>query len=240
MTDTPLHSRTPEFRGLNIVVSGGTGALGRHILKSLLAEGASLFVPVFGEPPDDFQAEEEGLTLFPNIDLSAEAQVCSFYSELPPLSASIHIAGGFSMGSIEEVSVEEFEFQWRLNVLSVFLCCREAVRNMRASKTRGRLVQVGARPALEPSANLSAYSSAKAGVLALSRSLAAELGPEGIFSNAIIPGIIDTPANRAAMPDADVSEWTQPSDIARVVCQLASPDNRSVNGAQIPVYGGNL
>ncbi len=120
------------------------------------------------------------------------------------------------------------------NLRPTFLCCRAVVPPM-LSRRSGRIVCTAARAALQPPANVSAYAAAKAGVVALVQTLARELEGTGVTANAIAPGVIDTAANRAAMPDADPAAWTAPADIARVLLFLASPESAAVNGAVIPV-----
>jgi NAD(P)-dependent dehydrogenase (short-subunit alcohol dehydrogenase family) len=124
-----------------------------------------------------------------------------------------------------------------MNLVSCHLCCRAALRAM--GERGGRIVNVGARPALEPrtGAGKVAYVASKAGVIALTQALAEELAPTGTLVNAVVPSIIDTPANRAAMPDADHGKWPSPADIAATIVFLASPANRVTSGAIVPVYG---
>jgi NAD(P)-dependent dehydrogenase (short-subunit alcohol dehydrogenase family) len=147
----------------------------------------------------------------------------------------VHVAGGFSMAPLTETSLDDFTAQWRINTVTAFLACREAVRRMRAGKAGGRIVNVAARAAVEHPGGKPAYVSAKAALVGLTRSLAAEVAAEGIFANAVLPDTIDTPANRTAMPGADYSRWTPPEAIASAVLWLASPGNATVTGALLPV-----
>lgn len=228
------------------MVTGGTGALGSAVTEALLEAGAIVHIPVFeAATPDHFGfAAHERVRLRHGVDLRDEAQVVDFYASLdaPPLWASIHLAGGFAMAPIVDTSLAELERMWRMNLVSCFLCCREAVRMIRSTRDReaddgGRLVNVAARPALMPTAGMIAYATSKAGVAALTLALAEELAAEGIWVNAIAPSIIDTPANRAAMPSADHSRWPSTAALAAEIVALASPDNRCVRGAVVPVYG---
>src|SRR5439155_11759055 len=123
-----------------------------------------------------------------------------FYAALPALWASVHLVGGFAMAPVASTSLADFEKQWRLNVVTCFLGCREAVKAIRRGKDGGRIVNVAARPALVPTGGMIAYATAKAGVAAVTQALAAEVVAEAILVNAIVPSIIDTPANRGAMP----------------------------------------
>ena len=122
-----------------------------------------------------------------------------------------------------------------MNARTCFLATREAARALRGRG--GRIVNVAARPALVPTAGLVAYAASKAAVVAITQGAAAELSAEGIFVNAIVPSIIDTPANRAAMPDADFARWPKPTELAAAIAYLASPANALTSGALVPVYG---
>jgi NAD(P)-dependent dehydrogenase (short-subunit alcohol dehydrogenase family) len=128
-----------------------------------------------------------------------------------------------------------------MNAVTAFLCCREAVRRfrLRPGGGGGRIVNVAARTALQPAAQKSAYSLAKGAVASLTANLAEELKGEGILVNAVVPGTIDTPANRASMPDLDESRMVKPADIASAIIWLASPENRIASGAIVPVYGNS-
>ena len=182
------------------------------------------------------------------MDLADEGAVRRFYQALPPLWASIHLAGGFAMAPIGEMSAADFTAQFRMNALSCFLCSAAAVAAFRARKepgpggiSGGRIVNVAARPALEPrlGAGMIAYTASKSAVAALTQALAQETTDEQIWVNAVAPSVLDTPANRTAMPDADYRRWVSPADLAEIVTFLASPSNRVTRGAVIPVYGGS-
>jgi NAD(P)-dependent dehydrogenase (short-subunit alcohol dehydrogenase family) len=129
----------------------------------------------------------------------------------------------------------------RLNAGTCFLCCREAVKAMRAAgrpaEDGGRIVNVIARPAIEPTGGMLAYSTSKAAVASLTQCLAKEVVDDGILVNAVAPSIMDTPANRAAMPDADFDAWPKVEEVARTMVWLASPANALTTGTLVPVYG---
>jgi NAD(P)-dependent dehydrogenase (short-subunit alcohol dehydrogenase family) len=175
--------------------------------------------------------------LHEGLDLGAEADVAKLYGATSALYASVHVAGGFAMGPIADTDVGVWNHLMRMNATTCFLCCREAVRTM--SGRDGRIVNVSARPALVPTAEMSAYAASKAAVAALTQSLSEELAESSIWVNAIVPSIIDTEANRAAMPDADHGAWPTPEQIAETIVFLASPDNAVTRGALIPVYGNS-
>ena len=225
-----------DFAGSHVVVSGGTGALGRAVVGALRAAGSVCHVPnLMAAELDHFPyISDPGVHIARGVDLEDEAAVRRFYQSLPPLWASIHLAGGFA--------------QFRMNALSCFLCSAAAVAAFRSRKEPGpagmpggRIVNVAARPALEPrlGAGMIAYTASKSAVAALTQALAQETTDEQIWVNAVAPSVLDTPANRAAMPDADYRRWVSPVDLAEIVTFLASPANRVTRGAVIPVYGGS-
>src|SRR5204862_995997 len=179
-------------------------------------------------------AAEAGVHIVRDVDVADEAAVKRFYNALPPLWASIHLAGGFAMAPIAETSASDFTAQFHMNALSCFLCSAAAVAAFRARKASGggapggRIINVSARPALEPrlGAGMIAYAASKSAVAALTQALAQETTDEEIWINAVAPSVLDTPANRAAMPDADPRRWVAPADLAEIIVFLASPANR--------------
>jgi NAD(P)-dependent dehydrogenase (short-subunit alcohol dehydrogenase family) len=237
--------------GRHIIITGGTGALGSAVVSWMLDRGGICHVPCI---------REEELTRFPftkhdrvkitlGVELTDEPSVERFFAGVgPKLWAGIHIAGGFAYGAVESVKKQDFVFQMQSNALTCFLCCREAVKVMggRASggagggvDRGGRIVNVAARPALEPrtGANMVPYTAAKAAVAALTQALAEEVVARGILVNAVVPSIMDTPANRAAMPEADHAKWAKVEDVAATIGFLASPENTCTRGGLVPVYG---
>lgn len=226
-----------DFGGREAVVTGGTGALGAAVVGRLVSVGASVHVPVYAaEELEGFAyRDHDAVTLVEGLDLAVEDDVATLYRGVPSLFASIHIAGGFDMGPIASTNLATWDHLMRLNATTCFLCCREAVRTM--SEREGRIVNVAAKPALVPTGQMTAYSASKAAVAALTLSLAEELSGSSIWVNAIVPSIIDTPDNRAAMPDASFEAWPKPAEIAETVAFLSSPQNAVTRGALVPVYG---
>jgi len=226
-----------DFSGREAIVTGGTGALGSAVVGRLIAAGATVHVPVFAANElDEFaHRADAAVRLHEGLDLSVEADVARLFAETSSLYASIHIAGGFAMGPIGSTGLDVWNHMMRMNATTCFLCCREAVKAM--SGSGGRIVNVAARPVLVPTGQMTAYSASKAAVAALTLSLAEELSASSIWVNAIVPSIIDTKANRAAMPDEDHSAWPKPDQIAETVAFLASPQNSVTRGALVPVYG---
>ena len=225
---------TPDFAGKHVVVTGGTGALGRAVVEAFLGAGAICYVPHRGVTPAEMPRSER-LRLVGAVELADEAHVMRFYAELPELWASVNAAGGFAAAPATETALAALRLQLDQNLVSAFLCSREAVR--RFGRGPGRIVNVASRAALAPSGGSLAYTIAKAGVVALTRALADEVKASGILVNAVVPTIIDTPANRKAMPSPPdvVARWSKPEDVAAAILWLASPDNRVTTGASVPV-----
>ncbi len=224
---------------MHIAVSGATGALGSGLVDVLLERGATLHLPIVeAELPKHLPWRDNPRAhAHPKVSLDDERQVSAFYASLPELWASIHLVGGFAMGPVASISLADFETMWRLNTVTCFLACREAVKVMRKTKRGGRIVNVAARPVQQPTPGMLAYVTAKAGVAALTQALAAEVLAEDILVNAVLPSTIDTPANRLAMPGADHASWPKPAQIAQTIAFLASPDNTLTTGTLVPVYG---
>ena len=225
---------------MHIAVTGGTGALGAGVVDVLLARGATIHLPMMETelPRHLTWCKHERVHAMPKVSLDDEAQVGAFYASLPELWASVHLVGGFAMAPIADTSLADFEKQWRLNTVTCFLTCREAVKAIRRSGGKGgRIVNVAARPVLMPAAGMIAYVASKAGVASITQALAAELLAENILVNAILPSTIDTPANRASMPTADHTRWTSPAQIAQTIAFLSSTENALTTGTLVPVYG---
>lgn len=228
-----------ELEGRHIVVTGGSGALGGAVLEALLARGASCHVPCHEpEVPAYFAlASHERVSATAAIDLASEEATKEYFRSLPSVWGSIHLAGGFAMAKLTDTTLAELEHMMELNFVTAFLCCREAVRSMRRGGAGGRIVNVAARPVVRPQGGMSAYSCSKAAVAALTQSLGDELAGESILVNAVLPSIIDTLANRRAMPGADHAAWPKPAEIAETIAFLVAPGNTLTAGALVPVFG---
>lgn len=228
-----------DFERRHVVVTGGSGALGTEVVTRLLERGAHVHVPVaVPRELDRFPyRDHERVSVRLGLDFTVEDTVAKYYADLPSLWASIHVAGGFRAAAFTDTKLEDFLFLMNLNAVTCFLSMREAVRKMRAGGGGGRIVNVTAKPALVPTAGLVAYGASKAVVASMTTSLAEEVAPDGIWVNAIAPSIIDTPANRASMPNADFAKWPKAADLAATIVHLASPGNTVARGAVVPVYG---
>ncbi len=226
-----------DFAGRHVVVTGGTGALGCAVVGGLLGAGATCTVPyvIEAEAQRFPYARQAEIKLIKVADLGDERDVAKVYDGIAPW-ASIHVAGGFAMGKVADTDKAALMAQLDTNLISCFLCCRAAVNAMRGG---GRIVNVAARPALEwrNGAGMAAYTVAKTGVAALTVALAEEVAKEGILINAVAPSIMDTAANRAAMPKADFRAWPKVEEVATTILFLASSHNKVTRGAVVPVYG---
>ena len=231
--------------GQHVVITGGAGALGATVVQAFIQEGAYCHVPVRGAHAasgSDATMNGGGVRYVAGVDLTNESAVTAFYAGLPnDLWASVHLAGGFAMGGITETSLGDLRSQIDVNVITTFLCCREAVRRFRLRPRGGggRIVNVASRAALQPGGHRAAYSLSKAAVVSLTTSLAEELKRENILVNAVAPGVIDTAMNRAAMPEVEAAGMVTPAMIAAVIVWLASPANTIASGAVIPVCGNS-
>jgi NAD(P)-dependent dehydrogenase (short-subunit alcohol dehydrogenase family) len=225
-----------DFSGKHVVVTGGTGALGNAVVGALSAAGAQSTVAYVHDAEAERFMLRDRAKLIKVSNLADEADVARLFAGLTPW-ASIHIAGGFAMGSLAKTDKSALMAQLDTNLVSCFLCCRAAVNAMQANG--GRIVNVAARPALEwrAGAGMAAYSVAKTGVAALTAALAEEVAKDGILVNAVAPSIMDTPANRQAMPKADFEAWPKVEEVAATIVFLASPENKVTRGAIVPVYG---
>jgi NAD(P)-dependent dehydrogenase (short-subunit alcohol dehydrogenase family) len=227
------------MEGRHVVVTGGSGALGGAVAARFAAAGAICHLPLRRMP--DQPAFESGPNIVPveGIDLSRQEDVDRFYDGVPELWASVHAAGGFAMAPLVDTSLDDFRRMMEINSVTAFACCRAAVRRMRADGVEGRIVNVAARPGLDPrrGARAAAYTASKAAIVALTVALAEELKDDRILVNAIAPSTLDTPANRAQMPNADTSKWVTLKAAVETIFHLGSPANVASSGAVMPLYG---
>jgi len=212
------------------LVAGGTGALGGAVVEELAASGWSVTVV------DRQRHEAAGIELVEADLLDAEA-ARGAVEGVENLRAVVNLVGGFSMGpKVEGAELADFERMLRLNLVPAFNLAHAAMPRL-AAAGGGAFVCVSARAALQPFPGATGYITAKAGVLALVRALDTEYRDAGVRCNAVLPSVIDTPANRESMPKADRSKWVPPEQIARVIRFLCSEDSAPTSGAALPVYG---
>ncbi len=228
-----------DFRDRHVVITGGAGALGTAVVEALIGAGAICHVPCFDEADAQrFRLRgHKQVILSVTGNLADENNIGRLYGGIAPLWASIHLAGGFAAGPLAKASVESLLQQINMNFISCLLCCRGAVNSMGGNG--GRIVNVAARAGLEwrSGAGMAAYAASKAAVAALTVALAEEVAKDGILVNAVAPSIMDTPANRNAMPKADYALWPKVEEVAATILFLASPENRVTRGGVVSVYG---
>jgi NAD(P)-dependent dehydrogenase (short-subunit alcohol dehydrogenase family) len=230
-----------DYRDRHVIVTGGTGALGSAVVAALVEAGAVCHVPylVAAEAEHFPLRDHPKVKLVAGIDLTDEAAVARLYDGVPSLWASIHLVGGFAMSAVAKTTKAELMKQIDLNLVTAFLSCAAAVNAMTRTGAGGRIVNVAARPAVEwrTGSGMAAYTASKAGVAALTAALAEEVVKSGILVNAVAPSIMDTPANRAAIPHADYAAWPKVEEVAATILFLASPENKVTRGGVVPVYG---
>jgi len=225
-----------------VIVTGAFGALGTAVARAFAARGAHLaLLDVAPQPParirEEFGAEP---LLFGGVDLSdmeATRRVMAVVSmHFGGIDVLVNVAGGFRWQTLEGGDVETWDDLYTMNLRTAVVCCKAALPSL-IERGRGRILNIGAGAAVKAGAGMGAYTASKAGVQRLTESLSEELKDRGITVNAILPGTIDTPRNRADMPDADFSRWVAPSAIAEVIVFLASDAASAVTGAAIPIFG---
>ena len=225
----------------SVLITGGTGGLGSAVVRTFLDDGWRVVVPWVVEAELERIDEHERLVLI-QADLFDAESVETVVSAAvgprdAPLTAVVHLVGGFSApGRVHEAPFEDFKRQLALNLEPLYLVVSAAIPHL-ISSGGGSIVCVSARPALEPFSGAAGYITAKAGVLAFARAVAAEYKHDGVRCNAILPSVIDTPGNRASQPDADFSRWVTPEEIAGVLRFLCSDESAPISGAAVPVYG---
>jgi NAD(P)-dependent dehydrogenase (short-subunit alcohol dehydrogenase family) len=230
-----------DFRDRHVVVTGGTGVLGTAVVGALIEAGAVCHVPnVDDKKLGHFPHRgHRSVKLVGGCNVADEAGAARLFDGIDRLWASLHIAGGFAMSPLADTGKDALMAMIETNFVTCHLCCRGAVRAMTRRGQGGRIVNVAARPALEPrtGAGMTAYTASKAAVATLTEALAQEVAEQGILVNAVAPSIMDTPQNRQAMPKADYAAWPKVEEVAATILFLASPGNRVTRGAVVPVYG---
>jgi NAD(P)-dependent dehydrogenase (short-subunit alcohol dehydrogenase family) len=231
------------MNGKAIVVSGGFGVLGRTVAEAASNRGASVAALDVAPTPPAGLAERLGprALLLGGVDLSsaegARKAMADVKAKFGRLDALINIAGGFRWETVQGGDIATWDLLYAMNVKTTLNASKAAIPYLLESGA-GRIVNVGANGAVKAAAGTGAYAASKAGVHRLTESLAEELKNRGVTVNAVLPSIIDTPANRADMPNAAFDRWVAPADLAAVILFLASDEAKAVTGALIPVTGG--
>lgn len=225
-----------------VLITGAAGALGGSVVRRFLAGGERVLAVDVGDPAELAALGPEERLAVRRADLASTAEVDRLFAEeLPAESppAVVHLVGGFRYGRLAEVDDEDWAFLLRLNVETTFRVARACARSF-AAAGGGVLVAVSAPAALLGEAGVGAYAATKAAVLRLVESLAREVAPFGGRANAVLPGTMDTPANRRAMPDVDPNRWVSTRAVAEVIYYLTTPAASGINGAAIRVPGPAL
>ncbi len=222
-----------------VLITGAKGGLGNFVTTAFLESGArvagvSLSISDSDFPSPNFHA------ISANLDAqTARTVAATVVQKWGRIDALIHLVGGFAGGqSVAETTDETLERMLDMNFRAAFYTLRAVLPGMRA-QGGGRIVAIGSRAAVEPSPALSAYAASKAALVSLIRTMAAENKDAGITANVVLPGTMDTPANRAAMPAADPTKWVQPAHVASLLVYLASDQAAAISGAVIPIYGAD-
>ncbi|MEW5975986.1 MAG: SDR family NAD(P)-dependent oxidoreductase [Acidobacteriota bacterium] len=230
-----------EFTDKIVLITGAHGGLGTFVSEAFLEAGATVIgvarsIQQSAFSSSRFVAMPGDLTRGEATQTLADAVVSRFER----VDALVHVLGGFAGGElVDNTDDATWDKMMNLNLRSAFNICRSVLPVMRRAK-RGSITAIGARSAVEPKACLSAYCTSKAAMVALIRTVALEGKEDGIRANVVLPGTMDTPANRADFPSADYSKWVPPAKVAQLTRWLASDEASHVTGALIPVYGEGL
>ena len=227
------------------LITGATGGLGKAVTEAFLTHGATVVVSY--RSPDSFGHLVQGLGPIGSrlrgvqADLSSAESIRQAVAETLQITdhvdSLVNLVGGFAGGQpVAATDEETWHRMLGLNLTSAFLISRAVLPHM-LQRNKGRIVHVSSRAAVEPFPKAAAYIASKAGVIALTRAIAAEVAGSGVTANVILPGTIDTPANRKSMPKADFSKWVRPQSVANAILFLVSEEAGEINGARLPVFG---
>ena len=224
-----------------VLVTGASGGLGAFVTRAFLEAGAT--VVGVSRKIQQSEFDSSAFTALPaeiSTAAGAKAMVESLVKKFGRLDVVAHTVGGFAGGSsVAETGDALFQRMLDVNLNSTFYLLRAVLPVMRKTGN-GRIIAVGSRAALEPGAGVGAYSASKAAMVSLIKTIALENKDAGITANVILPGTMDTPTNRKAMPNADTGKWVHPANVARLMVWLAGDGGKDVNGAAIPVYGADV
>jgi NAD(P)-dependent dehydrogenase (short-subunit alcohol dehydrogenase family) len=228
-----------------VLITGATGEFGPYVARAFALTGARLALTARQPEPAQALLAEMGLDsgrgLATAVDVTQAGSVLAWIEAVRAAwgraDVLVNVAGGYKPGKpVAEMDEADFDFMFSLNSRSAFLTCRAVIPLMLAQGS-GKIVNIGAKQAFQAGRKSTAYAASKAAVLRLTEALSAEVREHNINVNAVIPSTIDTPANRAAQPNADPARWVRPEDLAAVIVFLASDAARAIHGAAIPVYG---
>ncbi|MCH8907043.1 MAG: SDR family oxidoreductase [Candidatus Heimdallarchaeota archaeon] len=234
-----------DFTGKIVIITGAGGVLGSQVVDLFYHAGAKIALyDILSH--DDLKLKFTNLKnfeklLFESVNLteeeSIENAVKNTLKKFKQIDILVNIAGGFWMGPlVHQTSEKDFDFMIKLNTKTMFLTSKAVIPHM-LEQGGGKIVSTSARAALKGVGKMSPYIASKSMVIRLTESMASELRESNINVNCILPGTIDTPVNRADMPNADYSKWVHPKELGNVILFLASDEAKAINGAAIPVYG---
>ncbi len=233
-----------KLDGKTVIITGGSGGLGKSVVNIFLEHGANVICTYHKE--EELKKFTHLMDNYPNSVVIVKGNVTkekpilkiinNAVKRFKSVDILINIVGGFTKANITETNMEDFERMIDMNLKSAFVCCKSVIPHMILQK-HGKIINIGAKPALNGASGVTAYSASKAGVVNLTKSLAEEVLKHNINVNAIIPGTIYTEANMQAMPRAKHKNWVKPEEIAKVILFLATEDSDPISGAAIPVYG---
>jgi len=240
-------ANTYDLTGRVVLITGASGGLGPSVVRAFVQSGATVEAVVRTSSPEEHDALRAQLgdaasrLSLQTADVLDEGAVRALVERVVEkhgrLDVALNLVGGFAAGQpITELPYERWQHMLDLNLRSTFLVSKYAARPM-VQQGRGRIINLSSRSAFSGRRNAAAYAVAKSGVITLTEAQAEELRETGVTVNALVPSIIDTPANRKGMPNAAFDRWPKPDEIARVLLFLASDDSSLISGAAIPVYG---
>jgi NAD(P)-dependent dehydrogenase (short-subunit alcohol dehydrogenase family) len=229
------------MQGKVVVVTGANGGLGSYVTRAFLDLGATVVGTSKTIQQSDFA--QPGFFAIP-ADLATQketdALIKQVLAKFGKLQVLVHTVGGFAGGTpVADTDGATLQKMMDMNFTSLFQVARAVIPALRADGD-GRLIAIGSRAAVDPGPGVGAYSASKAAMVSLVRTIAAENRDAGLRANVILPGTIDTPANRKAMPNADFSKWVQPAAIASLITWLTGDSGKDMNGAVLPIYGGDV
>ena len=227
-----------NLSGKVFMVTGAFGALGQAVTACMIGHGAKL--ALVGKRAGSSVEHPTGVLLYSGIDVSqkdsASEVVEQIFSETGRIDGLVNLAGGFHWDKLQGSTLESWDTMYRINLLTAVVSC-EAVLPYLLRNESGSIVNIGSLGAIKAGCGMGAYAASKAGVVKLTEALADELKDRGITVNAVLPGVIDTPRNRADMPGADFTRWVSPKAVAEVIVFLVSDLARAISGATLPVAG---
>ncbi len=229
------------MKGKVVLVTGANGGLGSYVTQAMLDAGATVVGVSRKIQQSDF--DSPAFTALPAEISGAEgakAAVNSLVAQFGRLDVVVHTVGGFAGGqSVAETDDATFQHMFDLNLNSAFHLLRAVIPHVRKTGS-GRIIAIGSRAAVDPGPGVGAYSASKAALVSLIRTVALENKDAGMTANVILPGTMDTPANRKSIPNADFSKWVRPTSVASLITFLAGDAGKDINGAVIPIYGSDV